>query len=69
MVLWEIWVHPNFDFPRLRKKDHLFCDVEVSHLLIEHFESLQTALVEIELVGQRNVIDLFQSQLYFADIK
>ena len=63
VMLRQIGVHPNAHLSCLREEDHLLSDVEIPHLLIEHLEALETALVEVELVGQRNVVDFLQPEV------
>jgi hypothetical protein len=69
MMFRQIWVHPNLHLSFLREENHFFSNIEKSNLFIEYFKPLQAALVEIELIAERNVIDLLQSQLNLADIQ
>lgn len=68
-MFWQIGVHPNLHLSFLREEDHFFSNIEISDLFIEYFEPLETALVEIELIVQRDVIDFLQPQLNLANIE
>lgn len=68
-MLRQIGVHPNPHLPFLCKEDHLFGDVEIAHLLIEYLEALETALVEIELISERNIVDFLQPQIHLLGIE
>lgn len=69
MMLGKIRIHPNLDLPLLVEKYHLFSDIEIAHLLIEYLEALEAALIEVELIVERYIVYLFQSQLNFAHIQ
>ena len=66
LELREVWVAPYSYLSLLAEEYHVFSDIKSSIILVEHFEALKTCSVKIDLILERNVVDLLEPQINFV---
>ena len=60
---------PDFDPSSLVDEDHFLNNIEISHLFVEDFETLEGGFDHVELISHGNIVDFLQPKVNFLDIE